>query len=324
MPIIVMASIPSAVADRDSRSDDGDNSVEGSVEQTITIDGTVIPGGSTTTTTSIPARCWWDPFEGTDDEFINWYVVNWTVFPVSRFFLPTPDEVQDAIDKGEDTPGQWYMASCVDDATADDYDQFLGACQEWYPHACIPRIAGWYADTEGEPPVIVQPGELALAAQALIEIPDPEVDQNPKLAGTENTTLVNVDTGFWVTDPDAVGGNNGVHEVRATIPETGVWVEINATTDGLQIASEAGSTSCTPVEATTAWTPGTDPACSVAFNRASTNHADGYPVTVSSSWNTGWRGGIGDTETDNGTLDPITTDTTVNIPVAEAQTVVND
>ncbi|PSL06786.1 hypothetical protein CLV30_102174 [Haloactinopolyspora alba] len=203
-------------------------------------------------------------------------------------------------------------------------EEFLGACQDWYPDACIPKWAGWYEETEGEPPVVIQPEELALAAQAQIKIPNPQVEQNPKLENTANTTLVNVDTGFWVTDPASVGGEDGVHEIRATIPETGVWVEIRAETDGLQIASQAGSTTCTPAEAVTAWSPGSDPACSVQFNRASTHLPGGYPVTVSSAWNTSWRGGVGDTETDSGTLDPITTETTLNIPVAEVQTLVTD
>lgn len=306
-------------------SDDDDNTIEGTVDQTITIDGDVIPGGTDTVTVSVPAKCWWVPFPGDEKAFKPFWTA-WLVgsFGLSLIWMPTLDEVNEAIKKDKKTPGHWYMGECVEGATAADRENYLGACQEWFPDACIPKWAGWYEETEGEPPTIIQPEELALAAQALIEIPEPEVEQNPKLAGTDNTTVVNLDTAFWVTDPAAVGGDDGVHEIRATIPETGVWVEIRAETDGLQIASQAGATTCSPAEAVTAWSPGNDPACSVAFNRASTSQPNGYPVTISSAWATSWRGGIGGTETDSGTLDPITTDTTINISVAEVQSVVTD
>ncbi|WP_298321737.1 hypothetical protein [Haloactinopolyspora sp.] len=308
----------------DGESDDGDNSVEGTVEQTITIDGDVVPGGTDTITVSVPAKCWWSAFPGDEKEFAGVWMVYVGLIPLSALFMPTLDEVNEAIEKDKKTPGQWYMGECVEDATAADYTKYLGACQTWFPDACIPKWFGWYEESRGEPPTIIQPEELALAAQALIEIPEPQVEQNPKLAGTDNTTLVNLDTAFWVTDPAAVGGDDGVHELRATIPETGVWVEVRAETDGLQIASPVGSTTCAPHEALTAWEPGQDPACAVAFNRASTHYPGGFPVTVSSAWTTSWRGGIGGAETDSGALDPITTDTTVNISVAEVQSVVTD
>ncbi|NDL58550.1 hypothetical protein [Phytoactinopolyspora mesophila] len=310
-----------ASADRDGYVDDDENTVEGTVTETVVVEGDTIPGGSRTETMSIPARCWWNAFES-DEEFLSWWFTIMMWFPGGWVFLPDPDYIMEIYEESDPKDGRWYKARCVEDATLDDFETFLGSCQAWYPDACIPQLAVWWEDTESEPPVVIQPEELALAASALIEIPNPEVDQNPKAAGTENTTVVNIPTGYWVLDPDAVGGEDGLVEIRATIPETGTWVQVWASTDGLRISSPVGSTTCSPAEAVTAWTEGTDPACAVVYERASTQYPDGFPVTAETIWQTGWHGGIGDAETDSGDLDPISTEETFTVPVAEVQTIV--
>ncbi|AYY15025.1 hypothetical protein EF847_22355 [Actinobacteria bacterium YIM 96077] len=298
-------------------SDDDSNEVEGTVDQTIVIEGDTVPGGSSTETVSVPARCWWEPFAD-HDTFRSFWQGALLAFPPLILLLPSPDYV-DRIEEEEDPDdGMWYMANCIEFNIA-DFEKFLGTCQDWYPDACIPQVAVWWENTETEPPVVIQPEELALAAQAKLEIPSPEVDQNPKAAGTENTTLVNVDTGYWVTDPESVGGEDGTLTMRATIPETGTWVEVEAETNGLSISSPAGGTQCSPSEALNEWSPGEDPACAVQFERASTTHPDGFPVTAEAVWNTRWRGGIDGEQTDSGELDTITASETFNVPVAEVQ-----
>ncbi|WP_166355420.1 hypothetical protein [Phytoactinopolyspora limicola] len=306
---------------RDNNSEDDDKTVEGSVTETIVIEGDTIPGGSRTETVSIPARCWWNAFDS-DEEFLAWWFTTLTRTPVSWYFLPNPDYIIEILENDEPRDGRWYRAQCVDGATIDDFEAFLGTCQAWYPDACIPQIAVWWENTETEPPVVIQPEELALTAHALIEIPSPEVDQNPKMSGTDNTTMVNFSTGYWVVDENAVGGENGRLELRATIPETGTWVEVWASTDGLRITSPAGGTTCSPAEAITAWSPGTEPACAVTFERASTAYPAGFPVSIDAVWQTGWRGGFNGAETDSGDLDSIYTDQSITVPVAEVQTIV--
>lgn len=324
--LVALVSLLSAplIANADNgggESDDDDNSVGAYVEETIVIGGDTI-GGQETRTVSVPVECWWTPID--QETFLTlWAVVHsLPFFWVLQMFMPSEEYVQEKLEEAEDTPGSWYTANCTEDAEGEDYSTFFEACGDM--EGCLALFYAWYADSEGEPPVVIQPEDLANAAYAQLQIPNPEVDQNPKVEGTDRTTFVKIPTAFWVTDPDAVGGEDGELTITASVPETGLWVEVSATTNGLSIASPAGSTVCTAAEAVTPWTPGMgEPACAVSFERASTQYPNGYPVTASAIWETSWEGGFGGS-TDGGTLDPINTEATVTIPVAEVQAIVSD
>jgi hypothetical protein len=99
-----------------------------------------------------------------------------------------------------------------------------------------------------------------------------------------------------------------------------VWAQVDATSTGVDIASDAGTASCTPRQAATPYVHGTSEtsACTLVFIKASVAHPDGWPVTITANWHLGWTG-YGNTGADLG-IQPHTW--TTNVPVAEVQTIV--
>lgn len=299
------------------------------VDATMLIDGENIPGGSETVSGSVPAKCAWKYWTDDPVQFRFWTkVVQMFTFGMWGFVAPSDEVLDEAVeiwDEGE-TPVSWYTLNCIDGVDPAYVQSYVQNCAALFPDVCFPSPWGYFVENT-EPPVVIEPEELALAASEFLEIPEPAVDRNPKVsAGQPDATLVNLPTWFWVNDPESVGGEDGELSIRASIPEANVWVEITATTPGLTLTSPAGGTTCEPVRATTAWAPGASDAdgCTVSFNRASVNHPDGYPVTATAQWSATWTGAGPSGTVESGELDPITAQSTVDVPVAEAQAVVTD
>ncbi|NDL58929.1 hypothetical protein [Phytoactinopolyspora mesophila] len=218
----------------------------------------------------------------------------------------------------------WYNLECVDGVEPEYARSYVRHCAMLFPDLCLPSPFT-YAVHDETPPVVIDPEELAMAAREYLHLPEPDVDRNPKAADAGGATFVNLDTWFWVTDPDSVGGAEGERSVRASIPEYDVWVEVTATTPGLALGSPAGETRCEPERALRQWEPGgsdTD-ACTVQFSRASLGYPQGFPVTASAEWSATWVGMDVSGVEHSGDFVPLRVETEVSVPVAEMQTVVH-
>lgn len=333
--------VPAPATARDGEGDGtgGGNTGDGyEVGVEVTLSGDGAPGGGGTIEVSLPPVCWWEPIpsnislgepvDATDPESVyEWYKVIYPQingsFAVGRLAFPDEQVFLDAIARekaGEDIT--WYKISSESEDVI--------PCS---PHVTeVPEYVGGEAAqtyapfVAGEPPEpAVDPETLAIEARELMVIDEPDVDRNPKFVNEPvGATFVNMPTWFWVTDPEMVGGSAGTRTIRAEVVGTGVWAEVTAETGGLSVSYPGGSKECPPDVALRTWEPGaadTD-ACTMSFARASVGHADGYPVTASTQWDATWEGEDGEGGSVGGDLDPLQRSTTVNVPVAEVQSLV--
>lgn len=326
--MVMAAALPAAAGDGNVGDDDPPpNGYTAEVETEIVIDGNTIPGSNGRITVSVPAKCRWVPVPW-DPELFRDLMLGLESLPFvgnmfDVFFTPDEEYLDEAFEVWNDgeTPVTWYRLDCDDDASEEEVASYLRTCTVMHPDVCPMSQFAFFVENE-EPPVVIEPEQLALEAREHLEIPEPEVDRNPKAAGLDQATLVNVPTWFWVTDPDAVGGEDGELSVRASIPEYGIWAEVTATTNGLTLSSPVANKTCPPQRAIKRWVSGAsdDDACTVQFDRASVNYPEGYPVTAQTQWTATWEGVGADGSRDSGDLEPQSSaPETVNVPVAEVQ-----
>jgi hypothetical protein len=291
----------------------------------ITFSGDAAPsGGSSTIRVRVAPSCWWRAADGPYDDpvaMLAYYdaIMATTAPPyVKGAYGPRSRYVEAAASA---TPVQWWSAYCKDPS---DYVGYTGEPFSYngqplaVTHRAFPVVNG----TVTPPAPQVEPEQLAEAAREVMVLPLPAVTRNPETtgAGLVGATFVNLPTWFWVDDPAAVGGSTGTRTIRAEVAGGAVWAQVVATTQGLQVASPAGTTTCPPGRATTRWRPGaadTD-GCTLTFERASTAYRAGYPVTTTTTWNATWTGSGGT----GGTLPVLDRQALTQVPVAESQAVV--
>lgn len=339
--LALVLAVPSVASARGGSG--GDDTGDGyEVGVTVTFTGDGAPGGGGTYTVPIPPVCWWvtldasmlnggGAVDATDPQAVlEWYEETYPAingsFAFAREMFPDRSVFERAIaQEAAGTDMTWYRIRSADSndpsalATCSPEVKELGG-----QYGDVPVI--YYPFVAGNPPAPgVDPETLAIEARDRMVIDEPEVDRNPRLAdGLDGATFVNVDTWFWVVDPEMVGGSAGTRSIRAEIVGTNVWAEVTATTDGLSIASPNGARQCDPERAARAWAPGSADAegCTVEFTRASVAYPGGYPVTAATEWTAAWEGQEEDGTTVGGDLDPLRREATVNVPVAEVQTIV--
>jgi hypothetical protein len=149
-------------------------------------------------------------------------------------------------------------------------------------------------------------------ALSQLELPEPELNWNPKIAGNHGT-LVNLRTWLWLDNaPQSL-------KVHASI-RSGTQASVTATFDGMDITAP-GETGFSCRDSGTPYAVGASTNCSLAFSRSSS--ALGVPkttVTVATKWTATWEG-TGVTQqplTPSPTTDAVDTD----IRVDEVQTLV--
>lgn len=331
---------PSPAGARDGTGgDDTGDGYEVGVEVVLTGDGAPGDGGSYTV--SIPPVCWWERLDGRmlsdgssvdagdPEAVLAWYEETYPElngsFSFARGMFPDREVFENAIaQEAAGTDLTWYQVRAGDAGSVDDMMKCAQGSNYGGVNGEIPII--YWPWVDGEPPApAVDPETLAIEARDVMVIDEPEVDRNPRLAGTaDGATFVNVNTWFWVVDPEMVGGDGGTRTIRADVVGANVWAEVTATTDGLSIASPNGSRQCDPEVAQQAWTSGAadSDGCTVQFTRASVAYPGGYPVTAATEWSASWEGQEEDGTAVGGDLDPLRRESTVNVPVAEVQTVV--
>jgi len=153
------------------------------------------------------------------------------------------------------------------------------------------------------------------AAMGAVTIPAPSVETNPKITtgdGVPDATVVGMDTWVWAT-------GDTPSEVRVTASAGSMSAEVVASSSGLRVSAPDANQSCTgwgsPWVDGESQEGGSD--CTVEFTRSSAHLGGTTPLSVSVSYDVSWTASDGS----SGTLDPITTNSTVDIPVAEIQTV---
>lgn len=290
------------------------------VEVSVVLSGDAAPGGPRRHVTRIRVRasCQWVPVNAS-------YQDPTAMLAFYDSLAATPGYVTGQLGDratwvsaaSSSTPVGWYRANCVNPDLYDGFTQgsfgFNGAPLP-VTYAAFPVGAG------GPPAPRVDPRDLAEAAYRVMVLPLPQVERNPRATATGGGTLVGLPTWFWVTDPASVGGAAGTRTVRAEVNGGAVWAQVNASTDGLVLASPAVTTTCPPSRAMVAWRAGlADTAgCTVSFPRASVAYSGGYPVTATATWRANWAGSGGS----GGGLAAVTRQTTTQVPVAEAQSLV--
>jgi hypothetical protein len=293
----------------------------------VVFSGDAAPGGGSSRRIGVQPSCWWAPAPGPYTDaggMLDWYDRNAGAIPdqYTRFQYGDRDQWKKAADgekAGRDV--SWYRAVCQ---KPEQYLNFVSSESRVFdadplaPQVVVVSPFRPFGVGQPLPPPLVDPADLARAARDVMVIPVPELERNPRLRSAGAPTIMGLPTWFWVPDPAAVGGAAGTRTIRAT---TGaVFAEVVARTEGLQISSPAGGTTCPPARATVAYAKGVpdSSACTVAFSKASVGYPGGYPVTASTAWTATWTGSGGT----GGTLDPLARSQTTAVPVAEVQNVV--
>ena len=334
VPLAVLGTSTGAHADQGP----GDVTPGGyTVSVQIHFSGNAAPGGAGGSTKSIALHpsCWWAPAPGnytSAKAMLDWYDgVTGGVQSPGMLAQYGPRSVwEDAV--AREAAGQnisWYKAFCYDPNDYVDYG--LGSVDTGDDNPIAGNNPTWqtflyraFGAGEAIPAPMVTPQELAEAAREELQIPDPEIDRNPKVHDTDDATLVGLPTYFWVTNPQAVGGAAGERFIRAEVVGAGqaVWAEVTASIhrDGLVLSWPGGTQACAPDIAIKKYPDvSADGGCTVEFQRASTGYPGGYPVQAATAWDANWQGSGGTA----GNLPGLATQVTALIPVAEVQNIVS-
>ena len=283
-----------------------------SFEVTTTSASGGVDGGTTTTSSSggayVRPACWYEP-RGTGVELATQMRKD---HRKSRSERPPADwkggvwvtTRMDYAAHADDGNGMWYQAKC-DTSTKEGEDQLSEL-------SLAERIWVWEPDGQrAAPEPVVDPVTLARAAVEAAAIPAPSVETNPRITtddGVEGAAVVGVDTWVW-----AASGTPSHVEVRATAGSTSVTVAADA--GGLSLSAPRARTRCTGWGEP--WREGTsregDSDCVVVFTRSAAR----VPLTVSATYDITWTS----TNGQSGTLEALTTTTTIDLPVAEIQTI---
>jgi hypothetical protein len=263
---------------------------------------------------SVPPKCYWKSWKSPEQaleaykEFTGGGLYSgkeWTLG------LGGIDQYKDAIKNNPDAT--WYYLECpgLDSGDWDGQVEYAGLAAQGNGWS-IPNLTLLVQPGEAPPAPDVDVEVLRDAAYDSIDIPDPQIQRNPEVAGTE-ATLVNLDTMFWAED------YLDEYWIEASVGP--VWARVTADAQDFVLTSPAGGQVCTYEQFTTPYTGGEAPdgACAFPFTRGSTGYAAGFPVTATATWGASWTS----SETPGAQpLPTVTTDSTVEVPVAESQALV--
>ncbi|VEG29022.1 hypothetical protein [Actinomyces howellii] len=203
-----------------------------------------------------------------------------------------------------DENGHWYVPVCSS-GFARDMKEFHTVAEQFFAE----NDPVW-VPAGGEPPApYIDGATLAQAAWDAVDIPSPTVDTNPRI-GESGATLVGFDTWVWATGETP-------SEVTATATAGPVTATVRATSVGMRLSAPDSEPSCQGFG--TAWQSGLPEGastCTIVFTRSSAHLGGTTPMDVSVSYSASFTATDGAT----GDLGIVTTSSTVDIPVAEVQT----
>jgi hypothetical protein len=191
---------------------------------------------------------------------------------------------------GEVTSGAAYVPTCFGDP----------------PNSTRPAV--WIPDSEAPGPAM-----LARVATSRLVLPVPQVELAPPLPAAQ---LVRLPTWWWISDDvwrarSASASVPGVTVTAVGTPVASVW----DTGDGAEVSCEGPGT---PYTGGAGAAEAGSPDCGHTYQRSSAGQPGGaYPVRVTITWQVSWSGGDA-----SGTLGPLFSTSTVEVPVAEVQAVV--
>ena len=212
----------------------------------------------------------------------------------------------------DDTQGRWYYRYCdasrLDPKNNPTFKEDLASERKAFEEA-NPERNIWVPAGQQAPRPYISGTRLAKVAWDAVKIPAPTVETNPKV-GSQGATLVGMDTWVWAT-------GNTPTSVTATATAGSTTATITAGSSGLQLSAPDGKASCTGFGI--AWhqgmPEGSSP-CTISFNRSSAHLGGSTPLTIKVAYSASYTA----TDGNSGTLPAITTTSTINLPVAEVQT----
>lgn len=216
---------------------------------------------------------------------------------------------------GEDKGGRWYAPMC-DPARAESKEAFNETLRAFTEKAGL--MPTWVPAGQEPPAPVIDARTLVRAAMGAVRIPAPEVETNPRVTtgdGVSGATVVGLDTWVWATGETP-------SQVRVTASAGSLSATVVASASGLRVSAPDSVPSCTGWGSP--WVPGQSQEggsdCTVEFTRSSAHLGGTTPLTVSVGYDVAWTA----TDGTSGTLDPITTTSTTDLPVAEIQTINRD
>jgi hypothetical protein len=280
---------------------------------TVTVWGNGLKAGSAgsgggTSDLPIPAPCWMTAYF-TGQSYFDYVTSGEMALDSTRFDgVRAPEPGYEKYK--DDDKGHWYGPYCDEGNWTDQNDStgfttFSNQFRVDNPYVYVPA-------NQSAPQAAVPVELLRDVASSQLDVPDPVLDWNPKIAGNQGT-LVNLKTWLWLDNaPQSL-------EVHASVL-SGTQASVTATFGGMHI-SATGETGFACPNSGTAYAVGATSNCFLAFSRSSS--ALGTPtttVTVATRWTATWEG-TGVTEqplTPSPTADPVDTE----IRVDEVQTLV--
>lgn len=204
-----------------------------------------------------------------------------------------------------DVDGYWWSARC----SSGYFDGTIGEFFDYTDEFFASHPAVFVEEGEPDPPFYIPPEILAYFAYEELQLPDPDLEWNPRRSG-DTATFVNLDTWVWLDDSPV--------QLDVTASAAGNSATVTATLDRMTVtAPDAEPAVCDGPGVP--WTPTATDGCAITFHRSSANQpGNATTVTVETYWTARWStGGV-----DQGGLDPQAITATTAVPVAEVQTVV--
>lgn len=300
------------------------NGFQVSVQVTVTSDSNkVVKSGQRSY--SVPVKCWWepaklglpgDPDTTTPEGFAQYLQENpLTGHAAAGNLLNPPGEEIDRV-IAESKAGKaykWYAVRCHDGTPVSN--GYLKSNGSYMGYATWQNYQAFLPGQVPQPLIAVEDLAEVLWDEAQQQILAPTLDRNPKMAGANAATVVNLPTWFWVTNPANSLADDGTLTLHAEVPGTPVQMDLVAKSSDVSITSVAGSTTCPVAQAKYAYGAGKSDsnACTVTFDRSNA----GWPVTATVTWAATWTGNDG-AGPQSGS-DSLTRSTTINVPVVEVQ-----
>lgn len=294
---------PAATAADDCGRTGCDGSVETSGNSVVvTVTGTLVRGGSagssSSTTVSIPTPCYLMATVSGKELAEDIERNDGMVLGDDRQFVPAEQYWPGWEDHADDDVGRWYVPVC--DLGVTDPPPTDAFMNDFFD-----RTDSTFVEEGETPPTPPIPPEILLAAaQEALAVPDPRFDLNPRRGGAAST-VVNLDTWFWMLDPTDSGS--------VTASAGGNSVTVNLARESVVFSSaNAGSVSCD--DGGVAWSPGASSDCTLTFRRSGA----GQSVDATTRWVGTWSFN----GAEQGAVDPVVATWSDAIAVAEIQSVV--
>ncbi|RYU12755.1 hypothetical protein [Nocardioides iriomotensis] len=315
-----LAFLGQAAANADGFDSAGSSCGGGSYCVQVTYTGTAAPsgGGGGSVVASVPPICWYEPWMDPDAALKEVREMWNTPHHSGKEYVAGYGSVDRYEEAKKNAPegSMWYLLKCSVSMSDDRVGEYAGIALK-YPDdlGFIPNYTT-LVGPGGEPPApAVDVEVLRDAAYDSMDIPEPEINRNPEVTGS-GATLVNLDTMFWAD------GYADTWDITARVGPVSATVVAEA--QDFVLTSPAGGQTCTYEQFTTPYAGGSDTSggCAFPFTRASLGYDSGFPVLATATWGATWTGTPAPTAPQG--LPPVTTSTTVDVPVSESQALVRN